>query len=85
MTDQIQRQIAPNAVVALVLGICSVSFGCLFVGLACGIVGLVFANKGFNTYNANPDHYYGRAMLVAGKVTSIVGIIVSGSSFIWFI
>ena len=70
-----QKQNAPYAVAALVLGICSLLFGCFFVGLVCGIVGLVLANKGLAAYNANPAAYSGFGMLKAGKVTSILGII----------
>ena len=70
-----QKQNAPYAVAALVLGICSLLFGCFFVGLVCGIVGLVLANKGLATYQTNPDLYSGYGMLKAGKITSILGII----------
>ncbi len=72
---EIQKQNAPYAVAALVLGICSLLFGCFFVGLVCGIVGLVLANKGLATYQTNPDLYSGYGMLKAGKITSILGII----------
>ena len=70
-----QTQNAPYAVAALVLGICSLLFGCIFVGFVCGIVGLVLANKGLAVYLQNPAQYSGYGMLRAGKVTSILGII----------
>ena len=38
MSEQIQQQTAPNAVAALILGICSLLFGCFFVGFICGII-----------------------------------------------
>ncbi|MGN0227354.1 MAG: CCC motif membrane protein [Paludibacteraceae bacterium] len=72
---EIQKQNAPYAVAALVLGICSLLFGCFFVGLVCGIVGLVLANKGLATYQTDPALYSGYGMLKAGKITSILGII----------
>ena len=72
---EIQKQNAPYAVAALVLGICSLLFGCFFIGLVCGIIGLVLANKGLATYQTNPDLYSGYGMLKAGKITSILGII----------
>lgn len=80
-----QKQNAPYAVAALVLGICSLLFGCFFVGLVCGIVGLVLANKGLATYNANPAAYSGFGMLKAGKVTSILGIIFGAIYVVYYI
>ncbi|MBO7651548.1 MAG: DUF4190 domain-containing protein [Bacteroidales bacterium] len=85
MTDQIQKQNAPYAVAALVLGICSIVFGCFFVGLICGIVGLVLAKKGTDAYNAAPDQYTGEGMLKAGKVTSIIGIILSALYIVYWV
>ena len=85
MTDQIQKQNAPYAVAAMVLGICSIVFGCLFVGLVCGIIGLVLARKGFYAYNADPDMYTGKGMLTAGRVTSIIGIIFSAIHIVYWI
>ena len=71
------QQNAPYAVAALVLGICSLLFGCFFVGLICGIIGVVLANKGIQIYNKQPELYSGFGMLKAGKITSILGIIFS--------
>ena len=80
-----QKQNAPYAVAALVLGICSLLFGCFFVGLVCGIVGLVLSNKGLATYNANPAAYSGFGMLKAGKVTSILGIIFGAIYVVYYV
>ena len=80
-----QQHNAPYAVAALVLGICSLLFGCFFLGLVCGIVGLVLANKGLATYNANPAAYSGFGMLKAGKVTSILGIIFGAIYVVYYI
>ncbi|MBO7570726.1 MAG: DUF4190 domain-containing protein [Bacteroidales bacterium] len=85
MTDQIQKQNAPYAVAALVLGICSIVFGCMIVGLVCGIVGLVLAKKGTEAFNAAPDQYAGDGMLRAGKITSIIGIILSALGIIYWV
>ncbi len=82
---EIQKQNAPYAVAALVLGICSLLFGCFFVGLVCGIVGLVLANKGLDTYQSNPAIYSGYGMLKAGKVTSILGIIFGAIYVVYYI
>ena len=70
-----QQHNAPYAVAALVLGICSLLFGCFFVGLVCGIVGLVLANKGLAAYNANPAAYSGFGMLKAGKVIGMESVL----------
>lgn len=83
--DQIQKQNAPYAVAALVLGICSIVFGCMFVGLVCGIIGLVLAKKGYDAYNAAPDQYTGEGMLKAGKITSIIGIILSALYIVYWV
>jgi len=85
MTDQIQKQNAPYAVAALVLGICSRVFGCMIVGLVCGIVGLVLAKKGAEAFNAAPDQYTGDGMLRAGKITSIIGIILSALGIVYYV
>ena len=78
MTDQIQKQNAPYAVAALVLG-------CMFVGLVCGIVGLVLAKKGTDAYNEAPDQFTGDGMLKAGKITSIIGIILSALYIVYWV
>ena len=73
--NNITKRTAPNSVVALVLGICSIVFS---VGLACGIIGLIYANKGLRQYNEEPALYSGSDMLTTGRVTSIIGIVISG-------
>ena len=76
---------APYGAAALVLGICSIVFTCLFVGLVCGIVGLVLAGKGLNAYNANPSEYNGSGLLNAGKVTSIIGVVFGSIYLLYYI
>ena len=80
-----QKQNAPYAVAALVLGICSLLFGCFFVGFVCGIIGAVLANKGLAAYNQNPALYTGYGMLKAGKVTSILGIVFGAIYLVYYI
>lgn len=80
-----QQQNAPYAVAALVLGICSFVFGCFFVGLVCGIVGLVLANKGLAVYRSNPTAYSGYGMLNAGRITSILGIVFGSIYVVYYI
>lgn len=81
----IQKQNVPNAVAALVLGICSLAFGCIFVGLICGIIGLSLANRGMKEYRSNPDLYTGYGMLNAGKIMSIIGIVLGGLYVIYYL
>ena len=85
MSEQIQQQTAPNAVAAVVLGICSLLFGCFFVGLICGIIGVVLANKGLTVYRANPTQYTGSGMLSAGKIMSVIGIIFGAIYIVYYI
>jgi hypothetical protein len=68
----------PNATAVLVLGICSIVFSCVFVGLVCGIIGLVMASKGRQLYRENPGMYEGYGQLNAGWIMSIVGVVIGG-------
>ena len=79
-----QKLNAPYAVASLVLGICSILTSCLVVGLVCGIIGLVLANKGLATYKSCPGAYDGSGLLKAGKVTSIIGIVFGSISILYF-
>ena len=81
----LERRNAPYAVASLVLGICSLLFGCLFVGLVCGIIGVVLANKGLAIYKSNPAKYEGLGMLNAGKTTSIIGIVFGSVYLVYYI
>ena len=85
MSEQIQQQTAPNAVAALVLGICSLLFGCFFVGFICGIIGVILANKGLTVYRANPTQYTGSGMLSAGKIMSVICIIFGAIYIVYYI
>lgn len=79
------QQNAPYAVATLVLGILSLTTGCLGAGLICGIIGAVLGSKGFAAYNVNPSLYKGKGMLQAGKIMSIIGIVFGALSLIWLI
>jgi M penetrans paralogue family 26 len=79
----------PNATAALVLGILSIVLCWLYgiIGLGCGIIGLILANKDTKMYNANPGVYtqssYNNAK--AGKVCSIIGLALSALFVIYMI
>ena len=80
-----QKQTLPNATAVLVLGICSILFGCFFVGLILGIIGVVMAGQGRRLYSANPELYEGYGSLNAGRIMSIIGIILSSLYVVYWI
>ena len=80
-----QKQTLPNATVVLVLGICSIVFGCLGLGLILGIVGLTIGSKSKKLYRENPDLYEGYGSLNAGYIMSIIGTILGGLYMLYFI
>ncbi len=72
----------PNATAALVLGIISIvgAFCYGIVGVICGIIGLVLANKDRKLFLASPDLFSASSYstLNAGRVCSIIGLIIGG-------
>ena len=72
------KTMLPNATAVLVLGICSIVFSCLFVGLILGIIGLVLASKGRALYRVSPNMYEGYGQLNAGWIMSIIGTVLGG-------
>ncbi len=81
-----QKQLLPNSTVVLVLGICSIVFGCFFVGLILGIIGISMASKGRKMYRDNPELYEGYGALNAGWIMSIIGTVIGGLYiFYWII
>ncbi len=79
------NQQLPNAVAILVLGICSIVFGCFFIGLVLGIIGIVLSSKGRNLYKENPSLYNNYGMLNAGFIMSIIGTVVGGLYTTWWL
>ncbi len=75
------QQNLPNATTALVLGILSIigSFCYGIVGLICGIVGLILANRDKKLYQLSPELYSASSFGTsnAGRVCSIIGIVLS--------
>ena len=74
-----------NAVPSLVLGICSIIFGCFFVGLICGIICLCITNNSYRNYKKDPSMYSGGGMLVAGRILSIIGLVLGGIYVIYYL
>lgn len=79
------KQNLPYSVAALVLGICSIVFSCVFAGIVCGILGLVFSSKAFKAYALDPDLYTGTGMAQAGRITSIIGLCIGVLSVIYWV
>jgi hypothetical protein len=79
------KETLPNSTAVLVLGICSVVFGCFFVGLILGIIGLNLGGKSRRMYNANPELYTGYGVLNAGWILSIIGTVIGGLYTIYWI
>jgi len=79
------KQQLPNATAVLVLGICSIVFSCVIVGLILGIIGLVMSSKGRKMYKENPTMYEGYGSLLGGFITSIIGTCIGGIYAIYWI
>lgn len=79
------KQTLPNAVATLVLGICSIVFGCMYVGLVLGIIGLVISGSSVKLYRQNPEQWDGYGMLNAGRVMSIIGVVLAGIWIVWLV
>ena len=58
-----QKMSLPNATTVLVLGICSLVFGCFFIGLPLGIIGITLSSRGMKMYKENPALYDGYGSL----------------------
>jgi hypothetical protein len=71
----------PNSVAVLVLGIISiVSCFCYgIVGIICGIIALVLADKGKKAYDSSPEDFTLSSFnnLKAGKICAIIGVSLS--------
>jgi hypothetical protein len=83
----IQPDNLPNATASLVLGIISiVGFFCYGIGVICGIIGLVLANKDAKLYRDTPELYTSSSYSSsnAGRVCSIIGIIIGGLFLLFF-
>lgn len=80
--NQNQPANLPNATAALVLGIISIvgAFCYGIVGVICGIIGLILANKDRKMYQSTPELYSQSSFSTsnAGRVCSIIGLILGG-------
>jgi len=78
----------PNATAVLVLGIISILGACCYgiVGLICGIIGLVLANKDMAQYRQHSAMWTTASYnnLKAGRICSIIGIVLGGLAILYF-
>ena len=79
------KTLLPNSTAVLVLGICSIVFSCMFVGLILGIIGLVLSKPGRQMYKQNPQMHDGYGQLNAGYIMSIIGTCLGGLYVIYVI
>jgi hypothetical protein len=72
-----EKQKLPNASTSLVMGILSIVTACCcaFPGPIFGLIGLNMAKKAKATYEENPEQYNGMGNVEAGRITSIIGIV----------
>jgi hypothetical protein len=75
----------PNGTAVFVLGICSVLFSCLCIGIILGIIGLVLSREGRSLYKHAPDLYEGYGLLNAGFILSIIGIVMGALSIVYYV
>ena len=80
----------PNNVGVLVLGICSIFPGCFcygIVGVICGIIALVMANKANNLIEDHPQRYTPESiqLVKAGKICGIIGLSLSALYLLFLI
>jgi hypothetical protein len=81
------RQQLPNATATLVLGILSIVFCWCYgiVGTTLGIIALAISSKSVKLYNENPAIYDGYNNLKAGRIMSIIGLILSALFLLYII
>lgn len=76
----------PNATAALVLGIISIvgAFCYGIVGIICGIIGLVLANKDRKMYQSAPEFYSSASFSTSnsGRICSIIGLVLGSIFFL---
>lgn len=82
-----EKQTLPNSTLILVFGILSIVGCCCYgvLGLIFGIIALFMSKKAKATYLENPEIYKGYKNVEAGRIMSIIGVILSVLYFAWFI
>ena len=73
-----EKQKLPNASTSLFMGILAITTACCcwgVPGLIFGFLGLNMAKKAKATYEENPEQYNGLGNVEAGRITSIIGLV----------
>lgn len=76
------QQQLPNAIGTLICGILSLLSSCAGIGLILGIVGMAISSKAEKMYNMNPNGFTNGGMHKAGRITSLIGIILGAITFV---
>lgn len=76
------QQQLPNAIGTLICGILSLLSGCVGAGLILGIVGVAISSKAERMYAMNPNGFTNGGMHKAGRIMSIIGLVLGGIAFI---
>lgn len=82
------KQDLPNSTAVLVLGIISIILFCCYgIGLILSIIALVLASKDLNRYMQDPAMYSENSYknLKIGRITAIIGLVLSGVYLAWVI
>ncbi|MCF6279036.1 MAG: DUF4190 domain-containing protein [Flavobacteriaceae bacterium] len=83
-----EKQKLPNASTALVMGILSIVTACCCYGVPgviFGFIGLNMAKKAKATHDENPEQYNGLGNVEAGRITSIIGLVLGALFTIYLI
>src|SRR5829696_8635346 len=75
----------PNGTTVFVLGICSVVFSCVVIGLILGVIGIVLSREGRGLYRYAPHLYEGYGLLNAGYILSVIGTVLGGLWVVYFV
>lgn len=79
------KQQLANSTATFVLGICSLAFSWFIVGFILGIIGVAISGKSKRLYFQSPNDYSGYGLLNAGRIMSIIGIILGALVILYFI
>ena len=85
-----EKQMLPNATLALVMGILSIVGCCCYgvPGVIFGIVAIIISLKAEKLYKQDPESYSGYGNVKAGKIMGVIGLILSvlfAAYMAWFI
>ncbi len=80
-----EKQKLPGALAGMILGIVAIATSCYIAGFILGIIGLSKSKKALALDAENPEVYTGAGMAKAGKICSIIGIVVGAISIVYWV